>query len=146
MRNQAMHTKIGFVLLLLALTAACQRAEPAPAQQAGLRATISPVITVTSMRLTPSPPDTTATVATVNKGAIAIIGTVQDVMISAQVIVLKTPIQGIQYVALHAGTVIRSREGQPIDLQDLQPGDRIQAIGQPSSADTLLADEVHILP
>jgi len=81
-----------------------------------------------------------------SEASITLIGTVQDVMRSARIIMLQEPIEGFLYVALTQDTRLISIEGQNIVLQDIKAGMRIRVTGRPGSPGTLLAEEVQLLP
>jgi hypothetical protein len=79
-------------------------------------------------------------------GIISITGTVQDVMLSARVILLREPIQGFSYLALYQDTKLVSAEGMNITLLQVRPGMRIKASGRPGTKGRLLTVELSILP
>ena len=79
-------------------------------------------------------------------GIISITGTVQDVMLSAQVILLREPIQGFSYLAMTQDTKFVSTEGMNITLVQVQPGMMVKATGWPGAQRRLITVELSILP
>lgn len=92
------------------------------------------------------PPASTPTAATPEATTVTLTGTVQDVMLSARIILLQAPVQGFRYVAWTPDTRLRSGEGQSIPLQAINAGMRIQVTGRAGSPETVIAEEVRILP
>lgn len=66
-------------------------------------------------------------------------------MLSAQIIVLREPMQGFSDLALTQDTKLVSAEGLDITLREVRPAMVIQATGRPGAHGTLLPDEVRIL-
>ena len=74
-----------------------------------------------------------------------IVGTVDEVLPSARLIVLATLVDGISVVALTDDTELVTADGGTATLLDIRPGMDIQVSGQPGPAETLIASTVHIL-
>jgi hypothetical protein len=82
-------------------------------------------------------------VAVENTGTeIMITGVVKDVSLSARLIVLKEPVEGIIVIALTENCEIKSSIGEKIDLRDIQSGMTVQASGQPGASEALLTSFV----
>lgn len=112
-----------------------------------LPATRQPAETPTSALSTLLPPASTSTVDNeVEATSVTITGTVQDVMLSARIILLQEPVQGFSTLALTQDTKLVSAEGLDITLQEVRAGIRVQATGRPGTRGTLLPEEVRILP
>ena len=76
---------------------------------------------------------------------VTVSGTVQDVMLSAQVITLQTPAEGFRSIVLTRDTRLLSAEGTAVSLSVLRPGTTIRATGRPGTSGALIADEIRIL-
>jgi len=73
---------------------------------------------------TPSPPPTSAL------SQLVIEGTVQSVALSARVIWLSEDVQGVETIALTDGAQIADRQGRLLSLDQIQPGQHVQATGE----------------
>ena len=71
-------------------------------------------------------------------------GTVQDVSLSARVIYLAEPVEGVEAVAVTDGTQIIDGEGVPLTLRQIQPGQFIQVVGE-KQGNSLLARRVFVV-
>jgi hypothetical protein len=76
--------------------------------------------------------------------ASAITGMVQDVSLSARIITLTEPVQGFDTIALADGCEVIFVGGGGATLRDLRPGAKIEAQGQPGSAQAFLANRLLI--
>ena len=76
---------------------------------------------------------------------INITGTVMDVALSARVIQLKQPVEGINSIALTDETKIISVDGVETGLQSITHGAQIQATGKIGSPGSLIAIQITIL-
>jgi len=111
-----------------------------------LPATHWPAETSTLVPLSPTPASTSTEDNEVEATSVTITGTVQDVMLSARIILLQEPVQGFSTLALTQDTKLVSAEGLDITLQEVRAGMRVQATGRPGTPGTLLPEEVRILP
>lgn len=73
---------------------------------------------------------------------LTITGTVMDVALSARVITLEEPIDGISTIALTGESVLLSAGGSEIALRDIQHGMTVKAFGQSGDAGVLIASQV----
>jgi hypothetical protein len=74
----------------------------------------------------------------------SVLGYVLDVSPSASLIHVK-PVEGqAETIALLQATRI-TRDGQPIPLGDIRPGDLVEATGQPGAGNSVIADEVRLM-
>jgi hypothetical protein len=150
---------VAFVIMLIfTLIAGCTRGgKPytTPSTQPGssmatvenaLPATHWPAETSTLVPLSPTPASTSTEDNEVEATSVTITGTVQDVMLSARIILLQEPVQGFSTLALTQDTKLVSAEGLDITLQEVRAGMRVQATGRPGTPGTLLPEEVRILP
>lgn len=76
---------------------------------------------------------------------ITITGTVMDVALSARVIQLEQPVDGIKSIALTDKTKIISVDGEEIGLQSIIHGAQIQATGKIGSPESLVAIQIILL-
>lgn len=76
---------------------------------------------------------------------ITITGTVMDVALSARVIQLEQPVDGIKSIALTDKTKIISVDGEEIGLQSIAHGAQIQATGKMGSPESLVAIQIILL-
>jgi hypothetical protein len=104
-----------------------------------------PTLSPTKSRSEPSPPPTTIMPAGEVNSGITIVGTVKDVSLSADVIIMEKPVEGLDVIALSEESVLVSAEGEEITLRDIQAGMQIQAAGQPGGSNALLASQVLVL-
>jgi hypothetical protein len=101
---------------------------------------------IPEMPITPaatSEPLSTATVAVINpESNITIVGVVMDVSLSARIIMLKDPVEGIHVLALNQNCELTSSIGEKIELHDIQPGITVRASGQLDESNALLTSFV----
>jgi hypothetical protein len=76
---------------------------------------------------------------------LSVTGTVLHIALSARIIDLSEPVQGIQTIALVAETKILSASGQEIDLRSIEPGTQVQAWGQPGADGGLIASQIKVV-
>lgn len=76
---------------------------------------------------------------------ITIIGKVMDVALSARVIQLEQPVEGINSIALTDKTKIISVNGEETGLQSITHGAQIQATGKMGSPGSLVAIQIALL-
>lgn len=74
----------------------------------------------------------------------AITGKVRDVSLSARIITLAKPVQGFDTIALADGCEVVFVGGGGTTLRDVRPGMKVEAQGQPGSAQAFLADRLLI--
>jgi len=100
--------------------------------------------TTTSEQL---PTDNSTIVANNPVLGITIVGVVMDASLSARIIMLKEPVEGFRVIALAENCALRSSSGEEIELNDIQPGMKIQASGQGQmgESDALIANSVQVL-
>jgi hypothetical protein len=75
-----------------------------------------------------------------------LVGRVELVSVDARVISLAETIEGFDLVAITDDTVVLDLEGSEIALVELQPGTKIEVIGQPGDPGTLMAAQIQVLP
>ncbi|HAF61398.1 MAG TPA: hypothetical protein DCK95_03620 [Anaerolineaceae bacterium] len=78
----------------------------------------------------------------ISQANLTITGTVLDVSLSARIITLEQPVQGIQTVALTDETSILTQNEAKIDLTGIHPGMQIQATGKQRNSASLIASQV----
>ena len=76
---------------------------------------------------------------------VTIVGTVEEVLPSARLIMLTAHEDGFGVVALTEETALTTADGSAATLWDIQPGREIQVSGQPGVSDTLIATTVRML-
>jgi len=72
-------------------------------------------------------------------------GSVAVVFASARVMQLSPPVNGVANVALTTDTEIVRAGGARATLGDITPGSMIEAVGRPSTAETLVARRITLL-
>jgi hypothetical protein len=127
--------KCSFLALTLIFLASCT---------AGKNNPIVPSTTIVSTS-EPLPPSTTPIPAKGAESGITIMGTVMDTSLSARIVMLKEPVEGLGVVALTDESELTSADGSEITLRDMRPGMTIQASGRPGESNALLASQVLVL-
>jgi len=132
-----------FIMLVLGFAVACiVTSSPTPylpttgASPSGLGT--SPAIDTETSALSSTPEGSA-------QGNLTITGTVIDVSLSARVIMLMQPVQGIDIVALTEETQILNETGDEIALQSIAQGMQIQVAGETGSSGTLIATQIVLL-
>ncbi len=74
-----------------------------------------------------------------------ITGAVMDVSLSARIITLTEAVEGFQVVALTEESELTFASDGEATLQDIRPGMRIKASGQPGESGALLAEQVLVM-
>lgn len=99
----------------------------------------SPIMTTAEVTLSPSPEETSPV------APLTIAGTVMDVSLSARVLLLTQPVEGLNSIALTEGTKILSENGDEIALHTITRGMQVQATGEIGSPGSLIATQVVLL-
>jgi hypothetical protein len=76
---------------------------------------------------------------------LTIMGKVMDTSLSARIILLEEPVEGISIIALTDGSKLLSEGHGEITLGDIQNGVTVRASGIPGESNTLLANQVLVL-
>ncbi len=76
---------------------------------------------------------------------LTITGTVLDVSLSARLIMLEAPAEGMETIALTEASELSAADGRAITLYDIRPGLMIEASGQAGQSNALIAQHVHLL-
>lgn len=76
---------------------------------------------------------------------ITINGKVRDVLLSANVINLQEPVNGVTIIALEENCELVGLDHKNIALQEIQPGMQITISGRKGESDSLLADQVVVI-
>lgn len=71
-------------------------------------------------------------------------GTVQSVSLSARVIFLTEPVEGVETIAVTDGTQITDGQGSSLTLRQIQPGQSVQVVGE-KQGNSLLARRVSVV-
>ncbi len=76
---------------------------------------------------------------------LTIAGTVRDVALSARIITLDAPVEGVSTIALTEETQLTSADGDDLALRDIKPGVGIKVFGERGEAEALIARQVVVL-
>ena len=88
----------------------------------------------------PAPPASTTT--TTLAPEVTVRGVVSGVFASARVITLSPAVRGIANLALTTDTELVRPNGAKVGVNDIAAGATVEAVGRPSTADTLVARRV----
>jgi hypothetical protein len=77
--------------------------------------------------------------------ATEITAVVWEVFADTRIIVLEEPVEGFVSITLRVDGRIQTESGDSVDLEAIQPGQQVRAVGQPGQAGTLLVQEVEVL-
>jgi len=89
-------------------------------------------------------PIPTASAIPATKPASYVLGRVEDTSASARIIMVK-PIEGQAGVIAIVESTQITYDGQPAQFQDIHIGDLVEASGQPSASNSIIADHIRIL-
>ena len=74
--------------------------------------------------------------------SVTITGTVMDISLSARIITLEQPVDGVSTIALTEESVLLSTDGNGMELRDLQHGMTLKALGQLNDSGALIASRI----
>lgn len=77
--------------------------------------------------------------------ATEITAVVSEVFVDIGIIVLEQPVEGFVTITLGVDGRIQTESGDSVDLEAIQPGQQVHAVGQSGQAGTLLVQEIEVL-